>query len=81
MISIVTGVLLGFVTSAMRSNDSREDLVRNMLLGIGGAYVGTWLAGSFFESANTGSLSFSLVSTAVLVSALVLFVTNSMRRT
>jgi len=80
-LSIITGLLLGFVTSAMRSDDSREDLLRNVFLGMGGAYVGTFLARALFDSASTGELNFALVATSVLAASIVLFVSNRARRT
>ena len=79
--SIVVGVVVGFAASAMRTADGREDLIRSIFLGMGGAYVGIWLARSLFESAESGSLNIALVAGSISGAAILLFVVNRVSKT
>jgi uncharacterized membrane protein YeaQ/YmgE (transglycosylase-associated protein family) len=79
-ISIVAGILLGYATSARTPNDGLEDLVRNVLVGITGAFVGMQVAGGVFGSAEAGISAVALTVAAIAGAMLLLFIVNRVRR-
>jgi uncharacterized membrane protein YeaQ/YmgE (transglycosylase-associated protein family) len=81
IISLVTGILLGFATSARTPTDGIEDLTRNIVVGIAGAYVGLQVIGRILNSAETGTSTVTLAIAAISGAAILLFVVKRFRRT
>ena len=77
---LVVGVLIGWVTSVLRRTDGREELIRNVALGIFGAYLGSWLLGKLFESASQGIFSFGVIIASFFGAATLLFVAARLNR-
>ena len=77
---IVVGVAIGWIASALHATAGREDLIRNVATGIGGAYVGGWLLGKLFESASPGSFSFGAMVASIIGAAALLFVMARLNR-
>jgi uncharacterized membrane protein YeaQ/YmgE (transglycosylase-associated protein family) len=42
---LVVGVSVGWIGSLMIGTDSREELIRNVIFGTVGAFVGSWILG------------------------------------
>jgi uncharacterized membrane protein YeaQ/YmgE (transglycosylase-associated protein family) len=80
IITVVSGILLGFATSARRPADGLEDLTRNILVGMAGAFVGLQIAGTIYGSAETGTSAVTLVIAAIAGAMLLLFIVNRVRR-
>ena len=80
IITIATGVLLGFATSARTPNDGLEDLTRNIVVGMAGAFVGLQVAGGIFDSADTGASAIAQTVAAITGGAILLFIVNRVRR-
>ena len=80
VISIITGVLLGFATSVRTPTDGLEDLTRNIVVGMAGAFVGLQVAGGVLNSAETGVSSIAQTVAAITGSAILLFIVHKVRR-
>lgn len=76
IITIVTGILLGFATSARTPTDGFEDLTRNTVVGMAGAFVGLQLARGIFDSAEV----VTTIIAAIAGAAILLFIVNRVRR-
>lgn len=79
VLTIVTGVVLGFAVSARTPTDGLEDLTRNVLIGMIGAFAGLQVVGRTFGS-GAGASWFALLVAALAGASLALFVVNRMRR-
>jgi uncharacterized membrane protein YeaQ/YmgE (transglycosylase-associated protein family) len=79
LITAISGILIGFATSARTPTDGLEDLTRNILVGMAGAFVGLKVAEGIYSSAETGA--FALVVAALTGATLLLFIVNRVRRT
>ena len=80
IITVVTGILLGFVTSARTPTDGLEDLTRNIVIGMAGAFVGLQVGGGIFTSAETGPSAIVLTIGAIGGAAIMLLIVNRVRR-
>lgn len=80
IITVVSGLLTGFVTSARTPTDGAEDLTRNILVGMAGAFVGLQIAGGIFGPAESGTSAFTLTIAAITGAILLLFIVNGVRR-
>ena len=80
IITVVSGIIMGFATSARTPNDGIEDLTRNVLVGMAGGFVGLQIVGGIFGSADTGPSTVMLAIAAISGATLLLFVVNSVRR-
>lgn len=79
MLTIVIGGLFGFVTSARTPTDGLEDLIRNVVVGMAGAFVGLQVASSLFDSADAGSSAIAQTLSAITGAAIFLVVVNRVR--
>ena len=79
-ITVVSGILMGFVTSARTPTDRLEDLTRNILVGMGGAFVGLQIAAAMYGSAETGTSAVTLIIAAIIGAIILLFIVNRVRR-
>lgn len=70
---LIVGVLIGWAASVLKDTAGREDLVRNVVVGIAGAYMGGWLLGLLFETSQ-GGFSFGAVIVSFVGAATLLFV-------
>lgn len=73
VVSLVMGVLIGWVASILMRTDGREGLIRNVAAGVAGAYVGSWLLAKLFESADQGGFSFGAMIASFLGAVTLLF--------
>jgi uncharacterized membrane protein YeaQ/YmgE (transglycosylase-associated protein family) len=80
IITIVTGIVLGFATSARTPTDGIEDLSRNIVVGMAGAFVGLQVASRIFNSAETGASAIVLSIASMLGAAVLLLIVNTIRR-
>ena len=80
VITIVTGIVLGFATSARTSTDGIEDLSRNIVVGMAGAFVGLQVASRMFSSDETGASAIVLSIASIIGATILLFIVNSVRR-
>lgn len=71
--SIIVGVLVGWIVSIRNPMAGREDLIRNIVGGIVGAFIGSWTLGSMIESGNAGSFSIAIMFASSVGAAAVLF--------
>jgi uncharacterized membrane protein YeaQ/YmgE (transglycosylase-associated protein family) len=77
--SLVVGALIGWVASMLMQAAGREDLIRNIALGIAGAYIGRWILSALIES-NQGGFSFGVVVASFLGAATLLFIVTRLSR-
>lgn len=80
IIAVVIGVLIGWGASVLKGTDGREDLIRNVAVAIAGAYVGGWLLGKLFESANAGGFSFTAMFASTVGAAALLFLVSRLKQ-
>ena len=78
--SLFAGVMIGWLASIIMETVGREAFIRNVLVGIGGAYAGSWLLGKFFESVNQGGFSFGALFAAIFGAATLLYLMSRLRR-
>ena len=79
-VTVVAGILMGFATSARTPTDGLEDLTRNILVGMCGAFVGLQIAGAIYGSAETGTSTVTLIVAAITGAIILLFIVNRVRR-
>jgi uncharacterized membrane protein YeaQ/YmgE (transglycosylase-associated protein family) len=80
IITIVTGIVLGYTTSARTPTDGIEDLSRNIVVGMAGAFVGLQVASRIFDSDETGASTIVLSIASIIGATILLFVVNRIRR-
>ena len=80
MTSLIVGVLLGWITSVMSKAAAREDLIRNLAVGIAGAFVGGRFLGSLFGSGQEG-FSLGVMAASILGAATLLLLVTRLYRT
>ena len=78
--SLAAGVLIGWIVTIRADTSSREDLIRNIVVGIGGAFTGSWFLHKLFESANQSAFSLGTLIVSVLGAAVLLLLMNRLRR-
>ena len=71
---------MGFATSARTPTDGLEDLTRNILVGMAGAFVGLQIAEGIYGSAETVTSAGTLTIAAIIGAILLLFIVNRVRR-
>ena len=81
IVSLVTGTLLGFATSARTPTDGIEDLTRNIVIGIVGAFLGLQFASGMFDFAETGASAITQIVAAIIGASILLFCVNRIRKT
>ena len=54
IIPLVVGIVIGWAVSLLKAAAGQEDLIRNVVVGVAGAYIGGWLLGKLFEISQTG---------------------------
>ncbi len=76
---IIFGALVGWIASIIMGRNSEQGAIGNIIVGILGAFVGSWLVRTFGGAGVTG---FNLTSffVALLGAVLLLFVYNMFRR-
>lgn len=77
---LLIGGLIGWVGSILIGTGSREGLIRNVVVGIAGAYIGSWLLSKLFESANQGGFSVGVIIASFLGAASLLLLVNRLSR-
>lgn len=77
---IVAGIAIGWIASMLNTSAGREDLIRNVVTGVGGAFVGGWLLGELFGPANSGSFSFGAMFASIIGAAALLYVMARLNR-
>lgn len=71
LLYVVFGALVGWVASIIMKTDGQQGIVLNIVVGIVGAFIGSWLAGQLGEPGVRGT--FDLYSFIVaLIGAIVL---------
>lgn len=80
IITLVAGTVLGYATSARTPDDGLEDLTRNILVGMIGAFVGLQIAGRIPGSASDGPSTIALGIAGVAGASIVLYIVNRVRR-
>ena len=80
LIVIVTGILIGWGFSVKSGTDGREDLIRNIIVGSVGAYLGGWMLTAIYDAADPTSFSVGAVIAAMLGAATSLMVVNRIRQ-
>jgi uncharacterized membrane protein YeaQ/YmgE (transglycosylase-associated protein family) len=73
---IVVGAIAGFLASYLMG--SREGLIMMVILGIVGAIVGGWVAGTWLHIANVTGLNLTSIVVAVVGALIVIFVVGSL---
>ena len=76
---IILGLLAGVLAKYIMPGKDGGGLVVTALLGIAGAFVGSWL-GSFIGLGSTGEFSIGSLVTAVIGALVLLFVYNAVRK-
>lgn len=79
-ISLVVGVLIGWIATVQNTTAGREDLIRNVAAGIAGAFGGGWVLGKLIES-NQGGFSVGVIVASFLGAFMLLFVVTRLYRT
>jgi uncharacterized membrane protein YeaQ/YmgE (transglycosylase-associated protein family) len=77
--SLVVGVLIGWVASVRERIAGREDLMRNLALGITGAFAGSWLLGKLVQ-ADQGGFSVGVTIASSLGAATAIFIVTRLNR-
>jgi uncharacterized membrane protein YeaQ/YmgE (transglycosylase-associated protein family) len=72
---IVVGAIAGFLASYLMG--SREGLIMMVILGIVGAIVGGWVAGTWLKIANVTGLNLTSIAVAVAGALIVIFVVSA----
>jgi uncharacterized membrane protein YeaQ/YmgE (transglycosylase-associated protein family) len=68
IISLVIGGIVGWLASILMKTNSQMGLVANVLVGVGGAMLGFWIAGGLGLSPTGGILRFVVaIAGAVLL--------------
>jgi len=82
IIWIVIGGLIGWAASIVMKTDAQQGVVLNVVVGIVGALVGSWLLAPLFGTGTINQNDFSLASLVVsLLGAIILLaVVNLLRR-
>jgi len=80
IIAIISGAPLGYLTSVRTPSDGLEDLTRNILVGIGGAFIGLQSARGFLGSDGAGPSVFALGAAGIAGALVILFIVNRVRR-
>ena len=78
--TVVAGILVGFATSARRPTDGLEDLTRNIVVGMVGAFVGLQVVGAIYGSAQPGASAMVSIIAAIAGATLVLVIVNRVRK-
>ena len=77
VVSLIVGVVVGWLASLVMRTDNREGLIRNVTSGVVGAYMGGWLLSTLSQSADQGSFGFSfgtMIASSFGATALLLLV-------
>ena len=80
IITVITGILLGLAASARTPTDGFEDLTRNVVVGIVGAFIGVRVAEAIKSSGEAGTSTIALIIAAIAGAMLLLFTVNRIRR-
>lgn len=70
IISLVVGGIVGWLASIIMKTNAQMGLIANVLVGVGGSFLGYWIAG-LLGIAPTGILRFTV---AVAGAALLIFI-------
>ncbi len=73
---IAVGAIAGFLASLLTG--SREGLIMMVILGIVGAIVGGWVAGTWLKIANVTGLNLTSIVVAVVGALIVIFLVGSL---
>lgn len=73
---LAVGVSVGWVGSLLVGTDSREGLIRNLIVGTAGALLGGWVLGFVSETGRGGGITAGAIFASV-AGAAVLFVVVS----
>jgi uncharacterized membrane protein YeaQ/YmgE (transglycosylase-associated protein family) len=79
-IALVAGLAVGWGSSMLIGTDGREDLIRNVIVGAVGAYLGGWLLTAIFDSAEPADFTIGAIIAAMSGAAIALFAVNRFRR-
>jgi uncharacterized membrane protein YeaQ/YmgE (transglycosylase-associated protein family) len=75
---IVLGAIAGFIANALMGN--REGLLMTIILGIVGAVVGGWLAGTVLGIADVTGINVQSIVVAVIGAVIVVAVFQALQR-
>jgi uncharacterized membrane protein YeaQ/YmgE (transglycosylase-associated protein family) len=75
---IAVGAIAGFVASYLMG--AREGLIMMIILGVVGAIVGGWVAGSWLKIANVTGFNLTSIVVAVVGALIVIILAGSMSR-
>ena len=79
-IALVAGILVGWGASIRSGTDGLEDLIRNVIVGSVGAFLGTWMLTAVYDAYDPSSFSVSAVIASLLGAATSLLVVNRIRQ-
>jgi uncharacterized membrane protein YeaQ/YmgE (transglycosylase-associated protein family) len=77
---ILFGALVGWVASLIMKTDSQQGMILNIVVGIVGAMVGSWVMNFFGESGVSGFDFYSFL-VALLGAVVLIVVVKALRRT
>ena len=80
IILLIVGVAIGWVASVLMGTDGREGLIRNVAIGIAGAYAGSFFLDKLSESASQEGFSFAVMLASAFGAAALLFVVSRFDR-
>jgi uncharacterized membrane protein YeaQ/YmgE (transglycosylase-associated protein family) len=75
---IVLGAIAGFIANALMGN--REGLLMTIILGIVGAVVGGWLAGTVLKVADVTGINIESIVVSVIGAVIVVAVFQALQR-
>ena len=71
IISLIIGGIVGWLASIVMKTNAQMGLIANVLVGIGGSFLGFWIAGALGIAPAGGILRFGV---AVACAALLIFI-------
>ena len=80
IIILVAGGILGWLASIFMRTDAEHNIALDIIVGVGGAFVGAWLASSLGLSADLASFHPIGLSWAFVGALLLLGLANFVRR-
>ena len=75
----VVGISVGWLGSLLMGTDSREGLIRNIVIGTAGALVGTWVFGFINQANNAGGVTTGWVVASVIGAAALVAIARRFR--
>lgn len=79
IVGLVIGTAIGWIASLVADAGGREALIRNVAVGIAGAFAGAWVLG-LIASADPAGIGFGSLSASLLGAAALLLVVHRVSR-